>query len=61
MGADGKAKPDIELLSLCDFSLAVGNLSNQRTTQVTKFLEQAKQIILHKTSFTEAIQDSGGG
>ncbi|MGO2343919.1 SIR2 family protein [Vibrio litoralis] len=59
-GADGKAKADIELLlSLCDSSLAVGNLSNQRTTQVTKFLEQAKQIILHKTSFTEAIQDSG--
>ncbi|TWX71728.1 SIR2 family protein [Colwellia demingiae] len=55
--ADGKAKPDIELLlSLCDSALAVGNLSDTRTAQVTKFLEQAKQIILDKTNFTDLIQ-----
>ena len=57
---DGKAKPDIELLlSLCDSSLAVGNLSGQRVNQVSRFLEQAKRIILAKTSFTEAVPDSG--
>ncbi|EIF5160881.1 SIR2 family protein [Vibrio cholerae] len=56
---NGEAKPDIELLlSLCDSSLAVGNLSNQRVNQVSRFLEQAKQIILEKTSFTETIQES---
>lgn len=55
---NGKAKPDIELLlSLCESSLAVGNLSNQRVNQVSRFLEHAKQIILEKTSFTEAIQE----
>ncbi|WP_409438764.1 SIR2 family protein [Psychromonas sp. GE-S-Ul-11] len=53
---NGSAKADIELLlSLCDSSLAVGNLSNARTNQVTKFLEQAKQIILDKTNFTDLI------
>ncbi|EOG1394943.1 SIR2 family protein, partial [Vibrio cholerae] len=57
--ANGDAKPDIELLlSLCDSSLAVGNLSNQRTNQVSKFLEQAKNIILAKTTFTESIPES---
>jgi hypothetical protein len=49
-------KPDIELLlSLCDSALAIGNLSATRTTQVTKFLEQAKRIILDKTNFTDLI------
>ena len=57
--ADGTAKPDIELLlSLCDSALAVGNLSNTRKTQVTKFLEKAKKIILDKTNFTDLIQDN---
>ncbi|EGR0299505.1 SIR2 family protein [Vibrio parahaemolyticus] len=56
---DGSAKPDIELLlSLCDSSLAVGNLSNQRVSQVSRFLEQAKKIILSRTSFTEMIPES---
>jgi hypothetical protein len=33
----GNEKPDIELLlSLCDSALAVGNLSNTRTNQVTR-------------------------
>lgn len=54
----GKAKPDIELLlSLCESSLAVGNLSVQRTNQVNRFLDRAKNIILSKTNFTEKIQD----
>lgn len=57
---NGNAKPDIELLlSLCDSALAVGNLSNQRTNQVNKFLSQAKKIILDKTSFTELVLATG--
>lgn len=56
----GKEKPDIELLlSLCDSALAVGTLSNTRTKQVTRFLTQAKKIILQKTNFTESVPDSG--
>ncbi|WP_242365591.1 SIR2 family protein [Yersinia enterocolitica] len=56
---NGIVKPDIELLlSLCDSSLAVGNLSAQRTNQVKRFLDKAKDIILSKTNFTERIQDS---
>ncbi|WP_371194604.1 SIR2 family protein [Glaciecola sp. SC05] len=54
--ATGKPKPDIELLlSLCDSSLAVGNLSATRTSQVSKFLEKAKQTILEKTDFVDLI------
>ena len=54
----GNAKPDIELLlSLCDSSLSVGNLSDQRKNQVERFLERAKKIILGKTNFTDKIQD----
>lgn len=53
---NGEPKPDIELLlSLCDSALLVGNLSDTRTIQVTKFLEQAKKIILDKTNFTDLI------
>ena len=56
---DKTGKADIELLlSLCDSSLAVGNLSDQRTNQVTRFLEQAKRIILEKTNFTDLISDT---
>ena len=55
---NGNTKPDIELLlSLCDSSLAVGNLSTQRTNQVTRFLDKAKNIILSKTNFTEILQN----
>lgn len=54
----GNAKPDIELLlSLCDSSLSVGNLSAQRKNQVERFLERAKKIILEKTNFADKIQD----
>lgn len=52
-------KEDIELLlSLCDSSLALGNLSGQRTSQVTRFLEKAKKIILEKTNFTDSVKSS---
>ncbi|WP_377110248.1 SIR2 family protein [Pseudoalteromonas sp. R86517] len=55
----GKPKADIELfLSLCDSALAVGDLSTTRKAQVTKFLEQAKRIILEKTNFTDLISDT---
>lgn len=55
----GKSKPDIELLlSLCDSSLAVGDLSAQRKSQVNRFLDKAKKIIISKTNFTENIQDA---
>lgn len=57
--SNGHAKPDIELLlSLCDSSLAIGNLSAQRTNQVKRFLDKAKNIILCQTNFTERIQDA---
>lgn len=57
--SNGNPKDDIELLlSLCDASLAVGNLSSQRTSQVTRFIEKAKKIILDKTDFTANIQCS---
>lgn len=55
---NGRIKPDIELLlSLCDSSLAIGNLSDQRTKQVRRFLDKAKKIILLKTNFTECVKD----
>ena len=57
--SQGRAKPDIELLlSLCDSALAVGDLSKTRKNQVTKFLTQAKKIILAKTNFTDQIQSN---
>ena len=56
--AQGNAEPDIELLlSLCDSSLAVGDLSPTRTKQVKNFLNKAKKIILEKTDFTDLIGD----
>lgn len=55
----GKVKPDIELLlSLCDSSLSVGNLSAQRKNQVERFLERAKKIILERTNFADKIHDA---
>lgn len=57
--SNGQAKPDIELLlSLCDSSLLVGNMSTHRNNQVKRFLDKAKNIILSQTNFTERIQDA---
>jgi len=47
-----------KFLSLCDLSLASGNLSNTRRKQVESFLIMAKGEILRVTNFTDKIEES---